>query len=154
MTEKQGATAVAVIGGLVFLLGLVRFNSLESQLVRGFGGSDRLGLVLLIVGGVAAVSGAISAYHAPNTQAAAEEGTSKCPSCGRYNFREATNCVNCGQSLATLAASTPAGTSSEIIGSLKHSHNIIEEMERLAALKERGVLSDEEFQQQKGKLLG
>jgi len=62
--------------------------------------------------------------------------------------------VNCGQSLATLAASTPAGTSSEIIGSLKHSHNIIEEMERLAALKERGVLSDEEFQQQKGKLLG
>lgn len=154
----QGGIAAAVIGGLLFLFGLVRFNSAESQLVRAFGGSDGTAMFLLFAGGFLAVAGAFAAFNASEAEAKADAGTNKCPSCGRYNYLEATKCEFCGHSLSKLASIDPATTKPEIVNpptpTPTPSGNSIEQLERLAALKERGMLSDEEFQQQKRKVLG
>lgn len=48
----------------------------------------------------------------------------------------------------------PTTVKTGIVNSPTTSGNSIEQLERLAALKERGVLSDEEFQQQKRQILG
>ncbi len=151
---KQEAIAAAVIGVLMFLFGLVRFNSAASQLARAFGGKDDISVLLLVVGGILAIGGAFWAFNAPKTQAEVDAGTNKCPKCGCYNFLEAKKCEECGHSLSKLASSDPATTQPEIVNSPTPSGNSIEQLERLAALKDRGVLSDEEFQQQKRKILG
>lgn len=151
---KQSAIAALVIGCLMFLFGLIRFNSAASQFVRAFGGSDGLGMFLLVAGGILAVGGAFAAFNDSDTQADADTGTNKCPSCGRYNFLEATSCEYCSHVLTKPLSDNVAKTRSDIVNPSVSTGNYIEQLERLASLKERGALSDEEFQQQKEKLLG
>jgi len=124
-SDRQLKIAIAIVGGLIFLFGLVRFNSMESQLVRGFGGRDVLGVFMLIGGGLLTVLGAYplmgsrvfkTGARSPAPESSAGGGTS-----------------------ATASPNPPA--------------NAIEQLERLAALKDRGILSAEEFEEQKKKLL-
>jgi hypothetical protein len=114
LPNRNAATAVALGGGLLFLLGLVRFNSFASQVVRGMGGTDGLSVLLLLAGAGLALWGGHALYEsrpdAPNGPAPLKENT------------------------------TPQS-------------DRISQLERLAALKERGLLSADEFDAQKRQLL-
>ena len=48
--RKPIGAVLGAIGGVVTILGIVRLNSLESQLVRGFGGSDSQATMMLCIG--------------------------------------------------------------------------------------------------------
>ncbi|MDD5336443.1 MAG: SHOCT domain-containing protein [Rhodoferax sp.] len=78
----------------------------------------------------------------------------KCPKCGEHNLLQATKCEHCGCLLGKQTSINPTTVKTGIVNSPTTSGNSIEQLERLAALKERGVLSDEEFQQQKRQILG
>jgi hypothetical protein len=126
---------------------------MESQVIRTFGGTDGLGMFLLVAGGILAVAGVASAFSVPvpRTEATASAVTTNCPSCGRLVFPNMTKC-GCGQILIT--ANDFLHAKEEIGKPIVPAGDTIEQLERLTALKERGALSDHEFQQQKSKLLG
>jgi hypothetical protein len=50
-SSREAGIIFAVVGFVILMLGAIRWNSAASQLVRTFGGSDGLG-VLLFLGGV------------------------------------------------------------------------------------------------------
>lgn len=64
---KPVGVMAAVVGCLMFLFGLVRFNSAESQLIRAFGGSDGLGMTLLVGGILFSIGGALTALFASSS---------------------------------------------------------------------------------------
>jgi hypothetical protein len=94
----------------------VRFNSMESQIVRGLGGTDSVGAFLLVVGGLLAVGGLLMAF--------------------------------------ALTPNAASSAKPEVVNKPNIITTKIDELERLAELKERGLLSDEEFQKQKREILG
>ena len=94
-------------------------------MIRGFGGTDGLGLLLLIGGGVLAIGGAIAFFNS----------TSSAPT----------------EAPAAPQAS-PNGSGSQA-ASVSPVGSPIEQLKRLAALKERGALTESEFEAQKRKLL-
>lgn len=59
-TTRQAGGVVGVIGILLLVFGAIRWNSLASQIARGFGGSDGVGLLLLLAGAAAV---AIGSWH-------------------------------------------------------------------------------------------
>lgn len=123
--DRLTTQVLAIIGGLMFLFGLIRFNSLGSQMVRGFGGSDNVGVVFMILGGLLVVIGGYPLLGSQSTRTDARTATPQVPA------RDGTSTVVSSNQLA----------------------NEIEQLERLAALRDRGVLSDQEFDAQKKKLL-
>lgn len=104
-----------------------------SQLTRAFGGNDGIGLLLLVCGGALAVGGAILFLNSGSAVGSPAEG------------------------IATQVVRNDPPTATDHIGSQKPPASSatvsIEHLERLAALKERGVLTDAEFEAQKQKLL-
>jgi hypothetical protein len=149
---KGIAVATAVVGGLMFAFGLVRFNSAESQLRRAFGGSDEASVFILIIGGLMVLGGTIAAIleSKRTPHATSNSATGQCPNCAKYNYPDANQCAFCG---ASLSQAKTADRVHSAPASAKPASNSLEELERLAALKERGVLSNEEFEQQKKKIL-
>jgi hypothetical protein len=62
---KKGA-AIAVIGLMLLLFGALRWSSMESQLIRAFGGSGGLGAALLLAGALGIVVGASLYFSRPS----------------------------------------------------------------------------------------
>jgi hypothetical protein len=72
-TNSEATSNTKIVGGILLLVGFVvviaaiaRMNSLESQLIRGFGGSDSLSVVLFVIGIPAALAGIIMLLMQPN----------------------------------------------------------------------------------------
>lgn len=156
LTKKQIGILVSVIGGFLLLIGLVRLNSLESQFVRGIGGSDNLSNVLVVLGVLATIGGIFAIISPPFSAFQKELITdaliSKCPNCGAYNHPGAAFCKKCEHALNKAAASVPLRNPTSP-PPLSPQEEVIERLERLLSLRERGALSDEEFQQEKSKLI-
>jgi hypothetical protein len=49
-SRKTLSGLLAAVGALLVIFGVVRLNSMESQLMRAFGGQDNLAIILLAVG--------------------------------------------------------------------------------------------------------
>ncbi len=163
---KERASLTTIVGGVVFLIGLVRFNSAESHIVRALGGNDALGVTLLVVGVLVAAVGVLLAFDTAPAQGGGGARTAKCPKCGQNNRSETNYCIECGHALTELVCIecghaltelAPGGASAsqpEIVKSpAALGGSDIDQLERLAVLKERGLLTDEEFQLQKKKIL-
>ncbi len=107
-----------IAGVVLFALGLVRFNSIESQILRaGRDGRDALGIILLFVGGSLATVGSLGVF---------------------------------GGSRPTVRQPEDFPDRS---GHLDANAETVNLLERLALLKEKGALTDEEFQRQKQDIL-
>lgn len=125
VSSRQLGAGAAVVGGILLLLAMMQFNSITSQIVRAAGGTDSTGLLLLIAGGVLAFGGAVSFFGAG----------------GKVEEFAQTAGQGASAIKAALVTSTSAAPSP------------IEQLERLGALKEKGLLSEAEFEAQKKKLL-
>ena len=105
---------IAGIG--LFAFGLVRFNSIASQIIRAGRDQDALGIVLLFAGVSLAIIGSLGVF---------------------------------GGSHSTVSKSNDSVQNN----GLGENAEIVQLLERLASLKERGLLTDEEFQRQKQTIL-
>lgn len=123
--DRQVWVVIAIVGGLMFVFGLFRMNSISSQLMRGFGGRDDVGIALLVVGGLLLVGGILSFANSPRPERA--------------------------DSPAPLGNIQPASSVTHAPGAPQISS--LDALERLADLKQRGMLTDLEFDSQKKKLL-
>jgi len=112
----------------MFLFGLVEFNSAESQLRRAMGQSPRdIVAFLIVVGAAAVIMGAINGF--------------KTSAGDRQNFQH------------TNTSTYPTDATGRANVDSRGQGDTIQQIERLVALKERGALTDAEFQQEKAKLL-
>jgi hypothetical protein len=59
---KPEGPFMGIIGLIAFLFGLVRYNSVQSQLVRGFSGSDGTSIMLMVGGGIFMLVGFMAAF--------------------------------------------------------------------------------------------
>src|ERR1041384_1077906 len=105
-------------------------------------------MFLLVAGGILAIGGMASTFSAPVSRTGTRTVINSCPGCGRTTFPNMKKCV-CGQVLATTDDSIQLKQG--IGNALAPAGDTIEQLERLIALKERGALSEQEFQQQKSK---
>lgn len=78
-----------------------------------------------------------------------------CPRCGKAIPDNARLCRHCGVNLDTLAGvSNMQDWRNRLVEERTATAPMLDELERLAALHERGALTDAEFEQAKAKLLG
>jgi len=120
------AVALLVGGAVLVLFGLVDFNSAGSQLKRAIGVSDPLPVALMVFGAIMAVAGLVGILSAQSTSNSQSTGAR-----------------------STLPNQMVPPATSELSGK-----TAIEQLERLGALKEKGLLTQEEFDAQKKKIIG
>ena len=74
--SREMATVVSIIGILLLILGAFRWNSIESQLMRGFGRSDGLAVLLLLAGTAGLVVGSWALLSRGSMDSSAASGVS------------------------------------------------------------------------------
>jgi hypothetical protein len=73
--SRESGVVIAIVGFVLLMLGAVRWNSVASQMVRGFGGSDGLGVLLLLFGSIGLATGLCLFVAGQATPAAAPPST-------------------------------------------------------------------------------
>ena len=143
-----GAAVSVVVGMLMFLFGYFRRTSMESNIVRGIGGSDESSLILMGLGCVLIVCGLVYWMIGAKAGAPAEI---KCPKCDGSNFAGDPKCRYCGHELQLSDQVIVAAAQTQPVPA---GHGLADQIERLSTLRHQGSLTEVEYQAAKSKLLG